>query len=143
MPNLLQPVSIFSNFCPLSRSVSRIPLVLLLTLGLAISSCQNSTENLSQQTDSPTSPLAVDSAVVVVRGLTMGDRACYIELEDGQGQRTQEEASFEICEQGQLVGQRVRLTREPTSILAMSCQGNPECTERDLVDLIIVVEVVP
>jgi hypothetical protein len=66
-----------------------------------------------------------------------------MELEDAKGQRSEEEASFEICEQAQLVGQRVQLTREPTSILAMSCQGDPECTQRDTVDLIITAEVVP
>lgn len=71
-----------------------------------------------------------------------GDRACYMELEDAQGQKSDAEASFELCEQEQLVGQRVQLTRVPTPILAMSCQGDPECTQRDTVNLITVAEVV-
>ena len=132
-----------SNFRTVSHALPRIPLALLLTLGLAISSCQNNTRNPSQPTSGTVSPPAADPEVVVVRGLTQGDRACYMELEDAKGQRSEEEASFEICEQAQLVGQRVQLTREPTSILAMSCQGDPECTQRDTVDLIITAEVVP
>ncbi|HEY9877298.1 MAG TPA: hypothetical protein V6D29_02525 [Leptolyngbyaceae cyanobacterium] len=142
--------------------MSQIPLALLLTLGLAMSGCQNKTENLSQPPQQPgatasppatdpgavavpggtASPPAADEAVVV-RELTPGDRACYVKLEDGQGQISEEEASFELCEQAQLIGKRVRLTRESTQILAASCGGDPECKERDTVDLIVAAEVLP
>jgi hypothetical protein len=88
-------------------------------------------------------PVTQGSEIAVVRGLTMGDRACYMELEYAQGQISQEEASFELCQQEQLIGQQVQLTRVPTSIMAMSCQGDIECTERDIVNLITVAEVIP
>lgn len=142
--------------------MSQIPLALLLTLGLAMSGCQNKTENPPQppqqtgDTASPpaaapgavvapggtASPSAADEAVVV-RELTQGDRACYVKLEDEQGQISEEEASFELCEQAQLIDKRVRLTRESTQILAASCGGDPECKERDTVDLITAAEVLP
>lgn len=43
-------------------------------------------------------------------------------------------------EQEKLVGQRVHLKRAPTRIMAMSCQGNPECTKTETVNLIIAAE---
>lgn len=133
----------YPSFRIFSYTVPRFPLALLLILGLGMSGCQNDTVDPSQSTTDTASPPTSDPEIAVVRGLTPGDRACYIELEDAQGQKTQEEASFELCEQTQLVGQRVQLTRVPTPIPALSCQGNPECTERDTVNLITAVEVVP
>ncbi|MBE9181016.1 hypothetical protein IQ268_20870 [Oculatella sp. LEGE 06141] len=136
--NLFHP----SAFRTVFYAVPRMPIALLLMLGLAMSGCQTTTGE-PQSTDSTASPPASEPEVVVVRDLTMGDRACYMEVEDAQGQRSGEEASFELCEQSQLIGQRVRLTRVPTSILAMSCQGDPECVESDTVNLITAAEVVP
>jgi hypothetical protein len=121
------------------------PIVLLLTLGLAMSSCQNGTGDTSQATDGTVSPspLTSDPEILVVRELTMGDRACYMKLENAQGQSSEELAEFDICTQSQLVDKRVRLTRTPTPISAMSCQGDPECQEKETVNLITAVEVVP
>jgi hypothetical protein len=80
---------------------------------------------------------------MVIKRLTQGDRACYVELENAQGQPSDEMASFEMCEQEKLVGQRVHLKREPTAIMAMSCQGNPECTKTETVNLIVAAEKAP
>jgi hypothetical protein len=66
---------------------------------------------------------------VTVRGLTAGDRACYIEVEDGDGKVREEMAVFEVCERTDLVGQEVRLHFEKAQVQAESCQGNPECTD--------------
>lgn len=73
----------------------------------------------------------------------MGDRACYVKLENEQGQSSEALADFDICTQSQLVNKRVQLTRKPTPISAMSCQGNPECKERETVNLITAAKVVP
>jgi hypothetical protein len=110
-----------------------------------MSSCQNGTGETSQATDGTVSPspLTSDPEILVVRGLTTGDRACYMKLENAQGQSSEELAEFDICTQSQLVDKRVRLTRTPTPISAMSCQGDPECQERETVNLITAVEVVP
>jgi hypothetical protein len=139
--NLFYP----SDFRTFSRTLPAILIALLVTLGLAMSSCQNNTRDTSQATDgtgSP-SPLTSDPKIVVVQGLTMGDRACYMKLENAQGQSSEELADFNICTQSQLVDKRVRLTRTLTPISAISCQGNPECKNRETVNLITAVEVVP
>lgn len=58
--------------------------------------------------------------VATVQSLTAGDRACYVELVNENGQTSTEFASFDICEQD-LVGKQVRLTYESGNILAASC----------------------
>jgi hypothetical protein len=147
--NLFHP----SDFRTFSRALPTMPIVLLITLGLTMSSCQNSTKDTSQATNgavSPSpvatvspSPLTSDPEIVVVRGLTTGDRACYMKLENAQGKSSEELANFDICTQEQLVDKRVRLTRKPTPIAAKSCQGNPECKEKEIVNLITAAKVVP
>jgi hypothetical protein len=80
---------------------------------------------------------------VIVRGLTAGDRACYLEVEDGDGQRREEMAAFELCERDDLTGRKVRLRFEKAQVQAESCQGNPDCTETETVDLVHAVEMLP
>jgi hypothetical protein len=77
-----------------------------------------------------------------IRRLNVGDRACYVDVVNDQGEQTTEFANFEICEQN-LVGQRVQLTYESDNIQAASCQGNPECAETETVMLITQVQVLP
>ena len=84
-----------------------------------------------------------DGEAVVVRSLTPGDRACYMAIEDDAGAVSEEEAAFELCERSELVGARVRLTRESTAILASACEGDPDCALRDTVDLIVQAEAAP
>ncbi len=78
---------------------------------------------------------------VIVRGLTAGDRACYLEVEDGDGKRHEEMAAFELCERNDLIGRKVRLRFEKTQVQAESCQGNPDCADSETVDLVHAVEV--
>ena len=139
--NLFHP----SDCRTFSRTLPVISIALLVPLGLAMSSCQNGTRVTSQASDGTVSPspLPSDPKIMVVRGLTMGDRACYMKLENAQGQSSENLADFDICTQSQLVNKRVRLTRTPTPISAMSCQGDPECKERETVNLITAVKVVP
>lgn len=80
---------------------------------------------------------------VTIRSLTAGDRACYLEVEDEQGQRREEMASFELCERNDLVGKRARLRFEPAQVMAESCQGNPDCKETETVQLVQDVELLP
>lgn len=77
---------------------------------------------------------------VTVRGLTAGDRACYMEVEDGDGERREQMAAFELCERADLVGKKVRLRTEKAQVQAESCQGNPDCTDTETVDLVQSVE---
>ena len=80
---------------------------------------------------------------VVVQGMTAGDRACYLEVEDATGTSREEMASFELCERTDLVGKRVRLLFEKAQVQAQSCQGNPDCTDSETVDLVHEVEPAP
>jgi hypothetical protein len=80
-------------------------------------------------------------AVGTIQSLNLGDRACYVEITDDQGEQSTEFADFEICQQQDLIGQRVQLTYESGKIMAASCQGNPECAATETVMLIIKAEV--
>ncbi|MBE9156165.1 hypothetical protein IQ265_04865 [Nodosilinea sp. LEGE 06152] len=78
----------------------------------------------------------------IIRSLTVGDRACYVEVVNDQGGQFTEFANFEICEQN-LVGQRVQLTYESGNIQAASCQGNPDCADTETVMLITQAQALP
>jgi hypothetical protein len=78
--------------------------------------------------------------VMRIKSLTQGDTACYITLENARGKRSEEMASFELCEKTQLIGQRVRLKRERSAVMAASCQGDPECKKTQTVNLIVKAE---
>ena len=79
-------------------------------------------------------------AVGTIQSLNSGDRACYVEIVDDQGEQSTEFADFEICQQQDLIGKRVQLTYESSEIMAASCQGDPECAETEMVMLITKVE---
>ena len=73
--------------------------------------------------------------------LQSGDVACYLMLKDKKGQEFTELATFEICEMTQLVGKRVRLSYRIGSVLADSCQGDPECKDTQKVALVNMIKV--
>lgn len=75
------------------------------------------------------------SNVVTIQGLTSGDRACYVEVLDHQGETTTQFATFEICEQD-LIGKQVHLHYEPGEIVAEECNGDIECGFSETVMLI-------
>ncbi|MEL7495721.1 MAG: hypothetical protein AAGJ95_17400 [Cyanobacteria bacterium J06554_11] len=73
--------------------------------------------------------------VGTVQRLNVGDRACYVDVLDAGGVYSTEFADFEICSQN-LVGKDVELTYELGDIMAVSCEGDPECGEIETVMLI-------
>lgn len=107
---------------------------------LAETTVTPTSETVATPTPSPVSTTTPQQEIFLVKSLQTGDRACYVELENEKGETSNEFASFEICEQDNLVGQRVRLTRKSAPIMAMSCQGRPDCTESETVNLIVKVE---
>lgn len=92
---------------------------------------------------SPAAPAAPRQDTAVVRSLTDGDRGCYVVLEDERGARFDRIAPFDLCERQELVGRRVRLTLGPGEVSADSCQGDPECTARDTVEVLKAAEALP
>lgn len=73
----------------------------------------------------------------LVTGVEAGDVACYLTLEDADGEPFTEMAAFEICEQqAQLVGKRVALSYAMDNVLAAECQGDVDCGKSDRVALV-------
>jgi hypothetical protein len=71
----------------------------------------------------------------VIRELTLGDRACYIAIEQ-DGEVIEAMAFMELCERDDLIGQFATFEHEAAKVSALSCQGDPECTESETVLLI-------
>ena len=88
------------------------------------------------------SPAATEDAspTAMLHGLTIGDRACYLDVEDTAGAREEMMGEFEVCYDTSLVGRRVRLTYDDRSVQALSCQGDPECSESETARLVVAVE---
>lgn len=76
------------------------------------------------------------TTVGTLQKLVSGDRACYVYLNDTKGRPFDEMALFEICDQKDLIGKRVRLSYKRDTVIAYSCQGNPECKDSENVVLI-------
>ena len=72
----------------------------------------------------------------LLTALQSGDVACYLTLKDKNGTAFTEMAIFEICEMQKMVGKRVRLSYRIESVIADSCQGNPECQDTRKVALV-------
>lgn len=86
----------------------------------------------------PAIPLGVDTGRL--KDLVHGDAACYVVVEAATGERHLP-GDFELCKGGphdasKLVGKQVRWTSEKSRVIAGSCQGDPECTEHDTVEVI-------
>lgn len=135
-----------------AKAPSSLSFALALTLGLASLGWQNPAGASPDKAAVPAAPVAshpqkpasptrdARADVMLIKGLTPGDTACYVELRNARGKRSEEMASFELCEQTKLIGQRVRLTRKPERVMAASCQGNPDCTKTQTVNLIVKAE---
>jgi hypothetical protein len=78
----------------------------------------------------------IKQTIGTITDLQSGDVACYVSLKDEQGKAFEELAEFEICEKSKLLGKRVRLSYVLGSVLADSCQGDPECKDSKIVALI-------
>ena len=72
----------------------------------------------------------------ILREAVSGDVACYLQLETDAGQRFDESAVFELCEDPALIGQRLKLSYTVENVLAEACQGDVDCGLSDQVVLI-------
>lgn len=73
--------------------------------------------------------------VATVLRLDAGDRGCYVELVDPNGQMTIQFANPEICNQP-IAGKSVQLTYGTGSVSAYACGGDPNCGETEMATLI-------
>ena len=65
-----------------------------------------------------------------------GDRACYLDLLDRDGEPFQELADFAICEQRGILGKRIRLAYAEAGVPAAACGGDPDCDQSERVILV-------
>lgn len=127
-------------------TISRAPrtdlcaLLMLSALGLA--GCQPSSAPQKGAVADKAAPMPGrgQADLPLLKSLEVGDRACYVVLENAKGESVQEFGDFDVCGQAQLIGKRVRLTRQPTSIMAAACSGRPDCYQTETVQLIVKAE---
>jgi hypothetical protein len=120
---------------------------MVLLLAGALMGCQADTPT----TDEPAPPTSADPAplpdpvafnpddhprIATLQAFSAGDRACYATVVDVDGVTTEQFARFELCDRTDLLGQVVELTYEPSSVIAASCNGDPDCAESETVWLI-------
>jgi hypothetical protein len=94
-----------------------------------------------------TAPPPPGPAPVTLEALEPGDRACYVVVATPAGERSLE-GDFDLCPGGAhdasaLIGRRVTYTTKKANVLAASCQGAPDCTESDEVDLVVTLQAAP
>ena len=75
------------------------------------------------------------SKAPTVTSLQLGDHACYVTLKFADGKEQDWPASFDICELP-LLNKKVIYKTEKSSMAADSCEGDPECTETQEVEMI-------
>jgi hypothetical protein len=119
----------------------RLVLVMLLAAACSKKAPATTTTANSGGGDAPAAPAGI------LKDLQNGDRACYVILEvDGQEQSI--EGDFDLCAGGPkdataLVGKRVTYTTERANVQAASCQGDPDCSDSDAVDLVVTITAAP
>ncbi len=99
--------------------------------------------------DAPPVPVhhEADDRATLVK-LEPGDRACYLSVTQADGKPATLPGDFDLCPGGAtdatpLVGKTVRFATRHDKIQAASCQGNPDCTDSDSVDLVITIVPAP
>jgi hypothetical protein len=144
----------------LPGSLRRLPIALFAVAAIAAAGCRGDTKDsavgrqaraaVKQEApaDTPAKAAAEPDSMaaeglVTIRGLTGGDRACYVDMDSAGVAKPQQEAEFTLCERKELVGKPVRIARKQMWVLAASCQGDPECARRDTVNLIVSARAVP
>ncbi len=85
---------------------------------------------------------------VTLAKLEPGDRACYVTFVRSDGTSATLPGDFDLCPNGTtdatpLVGKVVRYAARHDKIQAASCQGNPDCTDSESVDLVITIVPAP
>ncbi|MDP2312386.1 MAG: hypothetical protein Q8P41_05735 [Pseudomonadota bacterium] len=93
-------------------------------------------------TPGPTASAVDTGARYTLVELQAGDHACYVVVKDASGKEENLPGSFELCPGGTVdatpfIGKSVTLERNQAPIAADSCQGDPECKDTQMVDLVV------
>lgn len=81
------------------------------------------------------------AATYTLVGLEMGDAACYVQLKDADGKEQSLHGDFDLCpgspkDASAMIGKTVSAEIRKEEVMADSCQGNPECADREKVDFV-------
>ncbi|WP_412060742.1 hypothetical protein [Rubrivirga sp. IMCC45206] len=74
----------------------------------------------------------------VVTDIESGDRSCYITLRTDTGATETVHADYSVCDTNVIKGRRVQIEYVPDTILAASCEGDPDCLDTETVALAVV-----
>ncbi|CAN5548208.1 hypothetical protein BH23BAC4_BH23BAC4_08340 [soil metagenome] len=116
---------------------------LLVGITLLAACGANESPDPTQATEDPaadeTSELIENpEGVVELRDLVAGDLGCYATFGTPDGTGVIEElAAFDVCEQEDLIGRQVSRTYETVNVPAASCEGDPECTDTEAVQVVM------
>lgn len=75
-----------------------------------------------------------------ITSLEEGDRGCYVEFTDDNGETQTELATFEVCEQTDVIDEKVTFSYTKQDVLAADCAGDPDCGRSDTVWMISDIE---
>jgi hypothetical protein len=116
----------------------------LLLVGLFLVACKKggseTTPGNGTGTATGTDPVQPTGDQVVLVELSMGDAACYVTIRDAGGEETLA-GTYDLCEGGEndasaLIGKPVTITKSKVSMMAASCEGDPECPDKEVVDAV-------
>jgi type IV secretory pathway VirB10-like protein len=91
------------------------------------------------ETDKPPEPPA--PAAVTLVDVSQGDMGCYLEVEDAKGASVTHLGGFDLCPEGEAdasahMGEKVVLTLSKEEIPAGTCEGDPDCTDTEEVEVV-------
>jgi small-conductance mechanosensitive channel len=95
-------------------------------------------ENQTKQTQTNASERP---EIAIIKNLVSGDIMCYVDVVDENGKEHHLSASFEICEQKNVLNKKVRLTYEEGSV--NDCQSAEPCGKSRIEILITKAEILP
>ena len=72
----------------------------------------------------------------VILSAEVADTACYLQIKDEKGMAHEELASFSLCEDETLLNKPSDFIYERTHVMAVSCEGDLECTDSEQIWLI-------
>lgn len=78
----------------------------------------------------------------VVTEIENGDRACYVTVRTDGGSSETIFADYSLCDTDGLLGRRVQIEYAPGTVMAASCEGDPDCLDTEAVALAVAAEVI-
>lgn len=78
----------------------------------------------------------------VVTAIENSDQSCFVTLRTDTGAEETVHADYSLCDTDGLEGRRVQIAYAPSTILAASCEGDPDCLDTEAVALAVAADVI-